>query len=94
MRTRISSRQGPHACALIARLGSVHIPRERVMDTSEKESPLPIYNLEVEGRQYSTRAHRRIGKTETEINATRAHESGRSGPTGPTDFKRIEWSSR
>ncbi|PKI58361.1 hypothetical protein CRG98_021236 [Punica granatum] len=44
------SRQGMHARDRIARLGSVHFPGGCVTDTREKESPLPIYNSEVEGR--------------------------------------------
>ncbi|PKI62772.1 hypothetical protein CRG98_016831 [Punica granatum] len=50
VRTRILSRQGPHACALIAWLGSVYLPRGRVTDTREKELPLRVYVPKVEGR--------------------------------------------
>ncbi|PKI61218.1 hypothetical protein CRG98_018366 [Punica granatum] len=41
---------GPHALDRIARLGSVHLPRGCVTDTCENESPLPVYNPQVEGR--------------------------------------------
>ncbi|PKI75200.1 hypothetical protein CRG98_004424 [Punica granatum] len=47
------SSRGPHARDQIARLGSVHLLEGRVTDTREKELPLPIYDLKVEGRNNS-----------------------------------------
>ncbi|PKI60169.1 hypothetical protein CRG98_019439 [Punica granatum] len=48
--TRISYRWDPHACTQIARLGSAHLPEGRATDTRENESPIPVYDPEVEGR--------------------------------------------
>ncbi|PKI78839.1 hypothetical protein CRG98_000764 [Punica granatum] len=50
VRTRISFRRDPHACDNAHDLGVSTFSWGRVMDTHEKESPLPIYNLKVEGR--------------------------------------------
>ncbi|PKI74803.1 hypothetical protein CRG98_004821 [Punica granatum] len=46
------SRRGLHARDQIARLGSVHLPGERVTDTRENESPLPVYDPKVEAREW------------------------------------------
>ncbi|PKI60931.1 hypothetical protein CRG98_018677 [Punica granatum] len=43
------SRRGPHARDRIARLGIVHLPWGCVTDMRENESPLPVYDLKVQG---------------------------------------------
>ncbi|PKI41864.1 hypothetical protein CRG98_037734 [Punica granatum] len=40
---------GLHARDRIAQLACVHLPGERVTNTREKASPLPVYNPKVEG---------------------------------------------
>ncbi|PKI53743.1 hypothetical protein CRG98_025873 [Punica granatum] len=78
--TRISSHWGPHACALITRLGSVHHPRGRTTDTHEKESPLPVYDLEVKGQWIGSD---RIARPKEKPPGRAAGPDWSVGPIGP-----------
>ncbi|PKI72327.1 hypothetical protein CRG98_007307, partial [Punica granatum] len=51
VRTRISSRQGTHACAYATRLGSVHLPGDARRTHVRMSRHLPFYDPKVEGRQ-------------------------------------------
>ncbi|PKI70092.1 hypothetical protein CRG98_009555 [Punica granatum] len=59
------SRLGPHALDRIALLGSVHLPGGCVSDMREKESPLPVYDLKVEGQKKVVNF--RVGLKEDEL---------------------------
>ncbi|PKI49149.1 hypothetical protein CRG98_030495 [Punica granatum] len=65
VRTQISSHRDPHACALIARLVSIHLLGGRATDTREKESPLPVYDPKVRDRRSKEEQILKLGDRST-----------------------------